>query len=83
MYDCTCFNKEIALIKNKSIRDFASICIQFVPKYFFEIPASSSGKYHPSYALGEGGLVRHTKAAIAIAQEFLKLEMYLNFFRRS
>lgn len=38
--------------------------------------ASSTGKYHPSYALGDGGLVRHTKAAVAIAKDLLGLEMY-------
>lgn len=37
----------------------------------FEVPASSTGKYHPSYALGEGGLLRHTKAAVRIAYELL------------
>lgn len=37
------------------------------PDYFFHIPASSTGKYHPAFAQGEGGLIRHTKAAINIA----------------
>ena len=37
-----------------------------VPDYFFTIPASSTGKHHPQYCLGEGGLVRHTKAAMKI-----------------
>ena len=30
------------------------------PEYFWEIPASSTGKYHPVTDLGIGGLVRHT-----------------------
>lgn len=47
-----------------------------LPEYFFEVAASSTGKYHPKYALGEGGLVRHTKAAVAIAKDLLSLEMY-------
>lgn len=38
--------------------------------------ASSTGKYHPPYALGEGGLLRHTKAAVVIAKDLLGLEMY-------
>ena len=38
--------------------------------------ASSTGKFHPEYALGAGGLVRHTKAAVKIAHELLQLEMY-------
>jgi hypothetical protein len=40
---------------------------------FFEIPASKSGKYHPSYALGRGGLVRHTLSAILIAKDLFEL----------
>lgn len=51
-----------------------------LPDYFFSVAASSTGKYHPSYALGEGGLVRHTKAAVAIAHELLQLEMYNDVF---
>lgn len=47
-----------------------------MPNYFFEIAASSTGKYHPSYSLGVGGLVRHTKAAVMIAHVLLDLEMY-------
>lgn len=41
--------------------------------------ASSTGKYHPNYALGDGGLVRHTRAAVAIAKDLLGLEMYSRF----
>ena len=32
---------------------------------------SSSGKYHPKYALGNGGLLRHSKAAMRIGYELL------------
>lgn len=44
-----------------------------VPLQFYILPASSSGKYHPSYSLGVGGLVRHTKAAILIAKMLFPL----------
>lgn len=50
-----------------------SDCMEKVPDYFFSIPASSTGKYHPSYALGEGGLVRHVKATVKIAKELFNL----------
>ena len=36
--------------------------------------ASSTGRYHPSYALGNGGLVRHSKAATLFAKTLLGLE---------
>ena len=35
------------------------------------MPASSTGKYHPKFSLGDGGLLRHTKAAVRIAYELL------------
>jgi len=47
-----------------------------LPDYFFTVAASSTGKYHPAYALGSGGLVRHTKAAVKFAHTLLGLEQY-------
>jgi len=63
------FENEIVLIKNEDIRDSLRILIDKIPDYFFTIPAASTGKYHPGYAQGEGGLVRHTKAAVRMANE--------------
>lgn len=40
------------------------------------MPASTTGKYHPPFALGEGGLVRHTLAACCWAKDLLQLEQY-------
>lgn len=65
------FDKEINYIKNSSYKEDVSFLINSLPEYFFEIPASSTGKYHPSYALGNGGLLRHTKAAVRMAYELL------------
>lgn len=76
-----CFEEELALIKDESIRQFITDYLNtLVPDYFYVVPASSSGKYHPEYALGRGGLVRHTKACVVIAEELLSLEQnsYLN-----
>lgn len=69
------FEKEISYIKNEKIKQFVLRALTEVPNYFYEIPSSSTGRYHPSYALGEGGLVRHTKAAVGIAQELFRMEM--------
>lgn len=55
------FENELNLIKNVDLRKLVELSLQSAPDYFFTIPASSTGKYHPQYALGEGGLVRHTK----------------------
>ena len=43
--------------------------IELLPDYFFKEEASSTGKYHPKFACGEGGLVRHVKVAVRIANE--------------
>jgi len=61
------FKQELSFIGNERIRKFTIEALKALPEYFFTIPASSSGKYHPDYALGSGGLVRHVKAAVAIA----------------
>ena len=65
------FSKELDYIKNQTFKADACYLIDGLPDYFFEVPASSTGKYHPEYALGEGGLLRHTKAAVRIAYELL------------
>lgn len=40
-----------------------------VPEYFWSVPAASTRKAHPSFAHGDGGLVRHTIFALDIALE--------------
>lgn len=72
------FNKEISLIENSTVKEFVKEALGLLPDYFFTIPASSTGKYHPQYALGTGGLVRHTKAAVRIAYELFRID-YWNF----
>ena len=68
------FNKEYMYIKNVKYRDNLKKLVELLPDYFFEVAASSTGKYHPSFSLGDGGLVRHTKAAVRIAHELYSTE---------
>ena len=70
------FKEELELIKNEKIRKFAESAIEIMPDYFFVIPASSTGKYHSKYALGEGGLLRHTKAVVRFAYELFRLSWW-------
>ena len=63
------FEQELNYIKDENIRKSLEIMINYIPDYFFHIAASSTGKYHPQYALGDGGLIRHTKAAVRMAIE--------------
>lgn len=74
------FKKELDHIKNEEYKESTKNLLEKVPDYFFEIPASSTGKYHPDFATGEGGLVRHTKVALKIAKEILSLEYMSNEF---
>ena len=53
------FLEELEYIKDKSYKKALLNIINMLPEYFFHEAASSSGKYHPDYALGEGGLLRH------------------------
>ena len=68
------FKKEINYINNPRYKENAKKLIELLPDYFFEVPASSTGKYHPSFALNYGGLVRHTKVAVRIAFEMFNDE---------
>lgn len=71
------FEKELNWIVNPKIKAFAEKLVECAPDYFFEVQASSSGRYHPSYAIGPGGLVRHTVAATHILHELTSnLEMF-------
>lgn len=63
------FKKELNYIKNKKYVECAKKMIELLPDYFFNIPASSTGKYHPEFAQGDGGLVRHTKVAVRMCYE--------------
>ena len=75
----TKFKQELSYIKTDWIRSLTEKVINHIPEYFFEIPASSTGKYHPEYSLGQGGLLRHTKAACKIAYDVLHLESVNKF----
>ena len=65
------FEKELSYFKIDKVRKACIATLKLLPEYFFEVPASSTGKYHPEYALGDGGLLRHSKAAMRIGYELL------------
>lgn len=70
------FTKELTFIRDTKIKEVTKNLVEQLPDYFFKVAASSTGKYHPDYALGEGGLIRHTKAAVRIAEELFRMEMF-------
>jgi len=69
------FQTELDYIKDNKIKKFTEETLKVLPNYFFKIPASSTGKYHPKFSLGDGGLVRHTKVAVRMAIDIMGLEM--------
>jgi hypothetical protein len=69
------FKTELDYIKDVKIRNFAEKTLLLLPEYFFQVPASTSGRYHPKFSLGEMGLIRHTKVVVRIVVDILSLEM--------
>lgn len=67
-------------IENEDIRRFAEECIKTIPPYWYKVPASSSGKYHPQFSLGDGGLLRHTIAVIKYLNYMFEIESVADQF---
>ena len=65
------FEKELTYIKNEDYKNSLLNILDSLPEYWFKVAAASTGKYHPEYAQGEGGLLRHSKAAMRIGFELL------------
>ena len=67
-------------IVNDDIREFAFELVNGLPEYIWHVGASSTGKYHPEYSLGEGGLMRHQIAVVRFLNFFFELEQYNSQF---
>lgn len=81
------FKKEIGYIHNETLKEIVKITLDKAPKCIQTIPASSSKRYHPAYAVvvGEekegrtittGGLANHIKAAVGIAHSMIETEIF-------
>jgi HD superfamily phosphohydrolase YqeK len=71
------FKREISNIANEQYRHFVEWYFQTkVGAWFWESGASASGKYHPTFTKGVGGLVKHTRAAEMFLEELLHLNTY-------
>ena len=62
--------------QNEDIKEFAIVLLDRLPEYIWHVGASSTGKYHPQYSLGEGGLMRHQMAVVRFLNFFFELEQY-------
>jgi len=72
------FKKYINKIKDITIKEKTQIAVDNLPDYFWEVPASSTGKYHISFSQGAGGLYRHTTFAVDIALELFNITKLSN-----
>ena len=63
---------EVAQIDDDEIRNFVKMTLDNVDPIHRIKPASSTGKYHPKYAAGEGGLIRHTKVVVRNIIELIR-----------
>lgn len=71
------FEHEIQHIESEDLRDFVRFFFnEKVGAWFWKSGASSSGKYHPNFTKGEGGLVRHTRAVEWVCEELLRMSSY-------
>ena len=71
------FSRELNLIMDEDLRMIVKTFLdERTPDYFWTDGASSSGKFHPDFAHGIGGLVRHTKAVVMFAEELLRMSSY-------
>lgn len=67
------FEKYVNNIKDETIKSKTKVAVDNLPDYFWTMPSSTSGKYHPKFALGEGGLFRHVSFAVEIALELFNI----------
>lgn len=67
------FSAELNYIHSHRVKVLCEKLLCQIPEYFFVVAASSTGKYHPKFALGPGGLVRHTKAAVRMAKSLFRI----------
>ena len=73
------FKKELENIKDNNVKESTIYLLNKLPDYFYEMPASTTGKYHPLFSLNEGGLVRHVKVALQICEELFNDKALYDF----
>lgn len=69
-------NPILNTFENDDIKEFAIKIIDTFPEYIWEVGASSTGKYHPSYTIGKLGLIKHMIAVARFINFFFDLDQY-------
>lgn len=70
------FDEVFENIENEEYKELAAELMKTIPEYFYKVGASSTGKYHPDYAVGEGGLYRHTIALCRFLEHIFETGMF-------
>lgn len=71
------FRSQVNTITNPDYRNFVNHFLETkVGDWFWESGASSTGKYHPQFTKGQGGLVRHSVAVCMMCNELMNLSTY-------
>ena len=66
--------------ETEEVKQLAIAIIKDLPEYWYEVAASSSGKYHPAYTVGLHGLFLHSLAVFQFVTYMLELEQYKEQF---
>lgn len=67
-------NRELLLIENGEIRKFAREALIAAPSYFWKIPASLTGQYHPEDTYVYGGEILHIQRVVKAVQQTMERE---------
>lgn len=63
------FKNELKQIESEPCKLIAEYVIKNTEDYFFDMPASTSGKFHPRDELDKGGKILHLKKAFYLADQ--------------
>ena len=66
------FENEVNLINDNYVKRLTIQCIEHAPSYFWEIPSSSTGKYHPIDENVPGGKYFHSQRFVRLAYDLCK-----------
>lgn len=70
------FDLEIQKINSDDIRRFVKKSLSKADPMFWEVPSSSTGKYHPQEDQGKGGLIRHIKKSVVVVEQFARRSQF-------
>ena len=68
-------------LETDEVKKLAMAVIQDLPEYWYDVAASSSGKYHPAYTVGPHGLFIHSVVVLKFASYMLEIEQYKTQFK--